>query len=385
MARPKANSLKVASSSPARSSGMLVIITNVFGITLIPHLGVKRTSAESASSMPKRGRPRKSIEIKEETYDDTSDSADMMLGLDGNESDGPPLAPDQANLPRRVLKAVSIPTAVPAVRSKPQKRKGPSPSPSTVGSSRSTGRGQSSGYDTPLTSAVATPAESIMKGQTSIRRRGRPANAIIPSQGQSVGKRKRVDVDDLEADAALAQVLQAEEYGGVPAKKITDSRNSRRVIQDSDEDESMLSEISEIEAVKDLAPPNKKVKPNKRTFSPAARARKAARDSLTEGARLVIEDTEDDSESEFSLPESGDDDLADEDVPSTASATPAPELSGTAVSASTTVGATRRRRRRHGPTAAGRQLWNERRIAGLEGRVSSYRPAYVTLLTFSRR
>jgi hypothetical protein len=294
-----------------------------------------------------------------------------MLGLDGNESDGPPLAENQAYPPRRVLKAVSIPTTVPAMRSNPVKRKGAfSPSPSTVGSSRSTGRGQSSEYDTPLTSAVATPAESMMKGETSIRRRGRPAKAISLLQRQSVGKRKRVDGDELEADAALAQALQAEEYGGVPAKKSTGSRYSRRVIKDSDEDESMLSELSEVEAVKDQSPPNKKVKPNKRTPLPAARARRAARDSLLEGARLVIEDTEEDSESEFSLPESGDDDLADEDVPSTASATPAPELSGPAVSASTATGATRGRRRRHRPTAAGRQRWNERRIAGLEGRVS---------------
>jgi len=294
-----------------------------------------------------------------------------MLGLDGNESDGPPLVENQAYPPRRVLKAVSIPTTVPAMRSNPVKRKGAfSPSPSTVGSSRSTGRGQSSEYDTPLTSAVATPAESMMKGETSIRRRGRPAKAISLLQRQSVGKRKRVDGDELEADAALAQALQAEEYGGVPAKKSTGSRYSRRVIKDSDEDESMLSELSEVEAVKDQSPPNKKVKPNKRTPLPAARARRAARDSLLEGARLVIEDTEEDSESEFSLPESGDDDLADEDVPSTASATPAPELSGPAVSASTATGATRGRRRRHRPTAAGRQRWNERRIAGLEGRVS---------------
>ncbi len=309
-----------------------------------------------------------------------------MLGLDGNESDGPPLAENQAHPPRRILEAVSIPTTVPTMRSNPVKRKGAfSPSPSTVGSSCSTGRGQSSGYDTPLTSAVATPAESMMKGETSIRRRGRPAKAVSLFQRQSVGKRKRVDGDELEADAALAQALQAEEYGGLPAKQSTGSRNSRRVIEDSDEDESLLSELSEVEAVKDQAPPNKKAKPNKRTPLPAARARRAARDSLTEGARLVIEDTEEDSQSEFSLPESGDDDLADEDVPSTASATPAPEISGPAVSASTAPGATRRRRRRHGPAAAGRQQWNERRIAGLEGRASLYRPANVTLLTFSRR
>lgn len=308
-----------------------------------------------------------------------------MLGLDGNEPNGPPLADNQANLTRRVLKAVSIPTAVPAVGSNPVKCKGASPSPSTVGSSRSTGRGQSSGYDTPLTSAVATPAESMMKGEKSIRRRGRPAKAISLSQRQSVGKRKRVDGYEIEADAAFAQALQAEEYGGVPAQKTTQSRNSRRVIEDSDEDESMLSELSELEAVKDQAPPNKKAKSNNRTLLPAVRARRAPRDLLTEGARLVIEDTEEDSESEFSLPESGDDDLADEDVPSTASATPAPELSGPAVSAMTTAAGTRRRRRRHGPTAAGRQRWNERRIAGLEGRVIVYRPAFVTLLTLSRR
>ena len=306
-----------------------------------------------------------------------------MLGLDGNESDDKPLVTKQAQRAKKVLKEVAIRSTVPTMQSSLEKRIEPSPSPSTIGSSRSTGRGQSSEYDTPLTSAVATPAESMTKGEPSMRHRGRPAKFTSPAQVSSTGKRKRMDDDELAADAALAQILQAEEYGGTGSVAAPKSRLSRRVIEDSDEDESMLSELSEAELVEDLAPSNKRAKSSKRTVLPARRARNVASDSLTGNAINAIEDSEEDSESEFSLSDSEDVDLADDDVPSTASATPAPDAPNrTAASTSTATRPTRRRRRRRMPAAtdAGRRArWNQRRIAGLNHRVSLFQEGCVYL------
>ena len=303
-----------------------------------------------------------------------------MLGLDGHESDEEALPGRHSRPGKKILKEVAIVSTLPTKRPSLGKRSEQSLSPSTVGSSRSTGRDQSSDYNTPLTSAVATPAESTTKVESSIRRRGRPAKTLGLTQIASSRKRKRLDVDELEADAALAQTLQAEEYGEIGSEPAAQALNRRLVIEDSDEDGSMLSELSETET-SDQGPSKKRTK--SKTILPARRARNVARKSLTSTAKTTIEDSEEGSESEFSLPDSEDADLADEDVPSTASATPAPDAPDSIATASST-----RRLRRGRPSAADagrRQRWNERRIAGLNDRVSLPGEACVVLLTWHRR
>ena len=303
-----------------------------------------------------------------------------MLGLDGHGFDEEPLPGKQARPAKKILKEVAVVSTIPTKRPSLGKRSEPSRSPSTIGSSRSTGRDQSSGYNTPLTSAVATPAESTTKVESSIRRRGRPSKTLGLTQLASSRKRKRLDLNELEADAALAQTLQAEEYGEIGSEPAAEALNRRLVIEDSDEDGSMLSELSEAES-SDQGPSKKRTKA--KTILPARRARNVARKSLTSTAKTTIEDSEEGSESEFSLPDSEDADLVDEDVPSTASASPAPEAP-----ASITTASSARRRRRGRPSAADagrRQRWNERRIAGLNDRVSLPGEACVGLLTCHRR
>lgn len=187
-------------------------------------------------------------------------------------------------------------------------------------------------------------------------------------------KRKRTDEDEFDADAALARSLQAEEYEHVESKPSKGKRPARRIVEDSDE--SMLSEPPTAESSDDQGPLIKKTKSNRSTILPNRRARNAARDSLTADARLLIEDSEEDSESEFSLPDSEDDEPPDEDIASTASASPAPEATNVTA---TTSSARRRRRRgtRSARTNAGRQAFNERRIAGLNDRVSLKGKLYV--------
>ena len=190
-------------------------------------------------------------------------------------------------------------------------------------------------------------------------------------------KRKRAAIDDVDADAALAQALQAEEYGDGESKPATliGGQPRRHAVEDSDE--SMLSELSEAELSEDQGPSSKRAKPNGRTVLPTRRARNAAKETLTSFSRIAIDDSEGDSESTFSLSDSEDVDLADDDVPSTASATPAPEAGNT-----TTAPSSARRRHRRRPFAADagrRAAWNERRIAGLNDRVSYYDEACLCL------
>ena len=115
---------------------------------------------------------------------------------------------------KQVLKGVVIPTS----------------NRTSIDSSLSSVRDQSSGYNTPATSAVATPAESLVKERTL----GVPLKV---SDRLYRGKRKRSGADDqLEADAALARSLQEREYDEEP-KLGRRSRGARQgFIHDSDEE-----------------------------------------------------------------------------------------------------------------------------------------------------
>ena len=90
----------------------------------------------------------------------------------------------------------------------------------------------SNGYQTPETSAVATPAEISAKGKRS----------TVPSKNLTLtqrGKRKRSiesTVDPLD-DAALAEKLQHEEY---MRHSITNGKNKRYHIADTDDESSDL-------------------------------------------------------------------------------------------------------------------------------------------------
>ena len=114
---------------------------------------------------------------------------------------------------------------------------------SSISSSLSSVRDESSEYDTPGTSTVVTPAESLMKEGRSIKGPSRTSsrNLTYYSEELSKGKRKRMAVDEvLEADAILARELQEQEYGKDEqvAAKPRSVRNG--LIEDSEE--SLLSD-----------------------------------------------------------------------------------------------------------------------------------------------
>ena len=104
-------------------------------------------------------------------------------------------------LSRQVLKQVVIPAS----------------GCSSVASSLSSFHDPSSEDDTPGTSVIVTPAESLVKMKRSINQSNRLSSSTSSYQPREslIGKRKRSDLDELlEADALLAQDLQNQAYGG---------------------------------------------------------------------------------------------------------------------------------------------------------------------------
>lgn len=198
-----------------------------------------------------------------------------------------------------------------------------SPSISSLLSSR---HDQSSEYDTPGTSAVATPAEYAIKGEILSRltmggnavTRTRPRRTL-PLSGAN-GKRKREEVDSfaedtMEADALLAQALQEEEY-----QELAPSRGrpvkARRLIKGSEEGDhvsSSSSESSAWEAPIDIGSPNAgKTKISGGIALPSRAARDSARKSIADKASIGILDTEDSELSDY-ISEFDSEDLESED------------------------------------------------------------------------
>lgn len=185
------------------------------------------TPAENPdSSSPRRkvGRPPNRSKLR-------MSAAAEVGGMDLDEE--PLSAKEKRNqLPRQVLKKDVIPVN----------------GRSSIASSLSSVRQQSSEYETPGTSVVVTPAESLVKEERSFKRPRGVISSIPSYQSEEPckGKRKRLEIDELiEADALLARKLQEQEYG--EDQEVAPRPKQRRapnvLIEDSD-DESLLSELS---------------------------------------------------------------------------------------------------------------------------------------------
>ena len=322
---------------------------------------MKRGSThQSTSAAPKRGRPRRSTEVREEAID--SDSDDVM---DLSESE--PLVAKRTSRPgptKKVMKAVAIKTTTPTASTGARRRVPSSQSPSSVDSVLSSTRDHSIEYDTPGTSTAVTPAEMSIEVRKS----------LLGS------KRKRHTTDDVDADARLAEALQAEEYEGIKSKPNKRSRLS--VVKDSDDDESILSDLSDEESLdSDMGFQGRKPKPAGRASLPSRQARNSAKKTITS---LHIDDSEEESVSEFS--ELNSDDFDDEsesesdteDIPTIAAAVATLDSTVPNTEQTTSSNPTRRprrpRRRRAPGNAAAvaerQESWRRRRIAGLNYRVS---------------
>ena len=122
----------------------------------------------------------------------------------------------------------------------------PARSRSSMDSSLSSVRDQSSGYDTPATSAAMTPAESSNRDETRYQRSAKLVQDSVShmtSKTSFVGKRKRAYESDLiEADLRLAQALQEREYEHQPNRS-SFKRGKRVRVEDTDDEEPFSSSL----------------------------------------------------------------------------------------------------------------------------------------------
>lgn len=203
--------------------------------------------------------------------------------------------------PKTTLKEVVIPPASFNASSRSVKRASSSRSPETSGSGLSSLGDQFSDNETPETSAIMTPAESLTKREPS----SKIFNTTLEGDDDTSFtntevsvKRKRAHVDD---DALLAQTLQEEEYqrdgsgqSFVKRQRTIKSKNSLDLPSLSNRIEALLPEQE------------------RRTHSKSLRTRRAREsDGNTlepEDAREVMDTNSDDSElSEYNAREDLDD------------------------------------------------------------------------------
>ncbi len=296
---------------------------------------------------------RKSASMKSpEAIDDLFENMDWKEGLVSTQCPGRHAAP-------QVLRNVVIPA---------RKR-------SPLGSSLSSVRDLSSEYDTPATSTTVTPAELLPKaerGHMTLSKLG----GVRCSTGAtaSKGKRKRLNVNVLmEADAKLAQALQAQEYSGEKSRGSLSKKSSKLVIEDSDEDEPLedLNEVvqpSALEEDSSLDIPLAKSKRRRigvQSRLPSRADRDSARESLTDKRSGQVFDSEESELPDVSAistfaPEEAESDALedsddDEDLkrPSDILATTQPTASAS-VAGQTHASAARRGRRAAGATRRGR-------------------------------
>lgn len=332
----------------------------------------------------------------------------------------PRVKPQNLKPPRQVLEKVVVPVN----------------GHSSVGSSLSSVRDQSSEYETPATSLAATPAESLVKEDIASRRsgkfnRGSISNALANEVAK--GKRKRSTHDELiETDSLLAQAFQENEYDDDDKEEeekeeeepisSTLNRGRRHRVQDSEDDDpfsSSMAEASTIPAMSNTKPsktirqisvrsrttlergseegtddslaadmPNKKrVKTAQRTSLPSRAACNDAKQSIKDRNLQQILDSEDSELSEdFSdislfnsdldsdaFQESGDSDADIDDVLGRSNdATSLATVATTSSNTFTAPAAGARRRRGRGPRGAN-STRNRRRFGAMEDRVSHTR------------
>ena len=176
-------------------------------------------TSEATSPRRKAGRPARRPKAR---VSSAAESGDRDL-------DEEPTSAKRNQLPQQVVEKVVIPIN----------------GRSSLASSLSSVLDQSSEYDTPDTSMIVTPAESIAREERSLICPKRMSSNISSCQPKEpfMGKRKRLEVDKLvETDALLAQKLQEQEYGKAQEMASRSGQARNALIDDSEE--SLLSDLS---------------------------------------------------------------------------------------------------------------------------------------------
>lgn len=201
----------------------LIFVSHQCDNSILSSSVIQGSGAQPAPAHRKRGRPSKSS-----ADDDTVNPTTMH-----EQETLPSLSDDNTQASQQVLKRVVIPAS----------------SRSSLGSSLSSIRDQSSEYDTPATSVAVTPAEPILKEGSSIMgysKLGSGSMRFNVSGNRAKGKRKRSYEEEItETDALLAQRLQAEEYDDLLPARSNIKRGRRKRIEDSEEEEPFSSSLAD--------------------------------------------------------------------------------------------------------------------------------------------
>ena len=264
----------------------------------------------NTSSTPRQTRGRV-VGVNEAESDPEMEVDDLGM------SDAPPARRNPATSTSRVLKLVAIPASSSSL-SLQRGARVVSQTPSSMSSVHSSHRDRSSEYETPATSAVATPADlgfmsrpsKELLGITDYTTFGQKASnnkSYIASKDK--GKRKRT-IEDLENDdALLAQALQAEEYAEQEAPQAKRGRQQKTKIEDFEDDledlESLSSDPefgvgSRSVSIKADRQKVKQIKTGGRISLPTRAARDSARKSIADKASLGIMDTDESELSDYS-------------------------------------------------------------------------------------
>ncbi|MCJ1251484.1 DNA repair protein rad16 [Trapelia coarctata] len=283
-------------------------------------LQTNAVAAPEPSPAPARQRGRLPLASKKNTDVDMEMSPDNLAEF---------ASPHVSSSATKVLKEVAIPMR----RAAGLGHRAPSPSLSTSSSALSQYHEYSNEYETPETSAVATPAESIFRGRrTSLltnHKKHTPSAGRTTTNAPSLlggkGKRKRTKEDDEEEDFLFAQSLQAEEYGATETTRVTleprgRGRSQRFTVPDSeDEGEDHISFDAEFNfftrnsTLRAESGKGKRAKLPSDSFLPSRAARDSAKKSIAKSSSLAVPGTDDDDDLELSEYES-DLEFEEEDV-----------------------------------------------------------------------
>lgn len=251
-------------------------------------------------------------EIKNSSDVDTDlNDEDPLASIKGESDDEPQISkkPSAAEISMKVLKEVAIPANTLGCSVPPrQGQHMPSRNSSSTASALSSVRDQSSEYETPGTSVVVTPAESIFKAPKSLDSlAGQRKSSSAPSgfkkvQQISRGKRKRglAGVDNvMDADALLAQALQDEEYAKNELKRLRGLGARKALVDESDNEPGGLSDLSDAASVK-VRSSRKRPRLGSRSSLPSRSAREEARRSIKQKATHQVQDSDESELSDLS-------------------------------------------------------------------------------------
>ena len=251
-------------------------------------------------SLPNRQSRRNVKEIKNSSDVEPDLMTDALNTAEGWESEHDPLSAKrsfgpQLQVKKETLKEVMIPVST---FKKPRGRPLASRSPSSIGTALSSVRDLSTEYDTPDTSTVVTPAESLANGRGSLNRQHKPRRKPLPGVNKTStasGKRKRNASKPADDDAALALTLQTQEYN--EDHPVTNGKVSRAPVHDSDDSMDDVSDLSNEGFFPASGSPRKRPKLNARSSLPSRSAREVANKSIRQETAHQIQDSD---ESELS-------------------------------------------------------------------------------------